>query len=280
MQQKYLYQNSQKGNTRKSIPLLFGPGAALRCTKYLYWTFDQFSEVLSVWSKRIFLLLMVFMFSMANTLHSQAIATLHLSHDSTVRIVSESGNSSGSGFLIGDTLVLTCLHVVVHVQPVGQNVQLVPLQDLVVSLPGGEMIPAQIISFPSQADSDPSNFDFAFLRLSHKPTKQFSIVKLATDKEEAELGDDVIFSGFPLNTPGMVTHRGMVSGSNETKEIIFIEASVNKGNSGGALLNSAGHVVGIVSMREGGISEGLAQLRSQISATTQNGSVTMMGSIR
>lgn len=174
----------------------------------------------------------------------QDIQTLNLSHDSTVRIFSTAGRSSGSGFFIGNNLVLTCLHVVVAIQPEGQNVNLVPFTDIQIALPSGEVIPAHIVSFPTQAEPQPANYDFAFLKFDHPPTKPVTKVELATDKEDFQLGDDIVFSGFPLNTPGMVTHRGMVSGSTNARDLIFIEASTNKGNSGGALLNKAGHVIG------------------------------------
>jgi hypothetical protein len=179
--------------------------------------------------------------------------------------------------MIGDDLVITCLHVVVQIQPTPSGVNLVPLQDILVILPSGEAIPAKNISLPTQTDPDPANHDYAFLRLSHKPTSAFQKVQIASDDETAKLGDDVVFSGYPLNTPGMVTHKGMVSGADPTKEIIFIEASINKGNSGGALLDSKGALIGIVSMREGGISQGLADLRSRIVQNSKNGTVTIMG---
>jgi hypothetical protein len=75
----------------------------------------------------------------------------------------------------------------------------------------------------------------------------------------------------------MVTHRGMVSGLDDSASLIFIQASINKGNSGGALLNSQGQAVGIVSMREGGISRGLHELRVYIDKTSSQGSVQFMG---
>jgi len=65
---------------------------------------------------------------------AQSPLPLQLSHDSTVRVVSVAGNSSGSGFIIGDDLVLTCLHVVVQIQPTASGVNLVPLQDISVIL--------------------------------------------------------------------------------------------------------------------------------------------------
>jgi S1-C subfamily serine protease len=102
-------------------------------------------------------------------------------------------------------------------------------------------------------------------------------VELGSEQEAPKVGDEVVFSGYPLATPGMVTHRGMVSGFDATSSLIFVQASVNKGNSRGALLNSDGHVLGIVSMREGGISLGLGGLRKHIDETAKHGHITMMG---
>jgi len=167
--------------------------------------------------------------------------------------------------------------VVVAIQQVGTGVNLVPFKDIHVILPSGEDIPAHIASLPTQSDPAPANDDFAFLQLDRSPSGLFTKIELAGDKEKFKLGDEVAFSGYPLSTPGMVTHRGMISGSNDSRGLIFIEAPVNKGNSGGALLNQEGHVIGIVSMREGGISEGLANVRSQIRQSAQHGQVTIMG---
>ena len=105
------------------------------------------------------------------------------------------------------------------------------------------------------------------MKLKSKPKKIVSIVSIASESDAPQVGDEVVFSGYPLATPGMVTHRGMVSGFDDSKSLIFVQASINKGNSGGVLLNSQGHVVGIVSMREGGISQGLNDLTVYIDNT-------------
>ncbi len=68
----------------------------------------------------------------------------------------------------------------------------------------------------------------------------------------------------------------MVSGFDDSKSLIFVQASINKGNSGGALLNSQGHVVGMVSIREGGISQGLNDLTVYIDNTASQGNVRIM----
>jgi len=69
----------------------------------------------------------------------------------------------------------------------------------------------------------------------------------------------------------MVTYRGMISGFDPVSNLLAVQAPINKGNSGGALLNRDGHVVGIVSYRLGGISMGLNQLRAYIDRMAANG---------
>jgi S1-C subfamily serine protease len=203
--------------------------------------------------------------------------TIQLSRNADVKIVSQSGNSSGSGFFIGDQTVATCFHVVARLAVQGQQVRWAVYPDLQVVLPSGETINATVASIPSQTDESPLEHDFALIKLAAKPTKSFSKLTVAQETEHQEVGDEVVFSGHPLATPGMVTHRGMVSGFNDDNSLIFIEAPINKGNSGGAVLNTQGHVIGILSMREGGISKGLADLNVYIGQSSSHGSVQIMG---
>jgi S1-C subfamily serine protease len=202
---------------------------------------------------------------------------LELSRASGVLLVSQSGNSKGSGAFVSDQQVLTCFHVVAKLSVQGQTVNWALHPDLQVVLPSGETIAGTVVSVPTQADPSPLVQDFAIIKLKTKPTKSYSKLQLATDKETLKVGDDVVFSGYPLATPGMVTHRGMISGFDNTSSVIFVQASINKGNSGGALLNSQGHIVGLISMREGGISQGLNELRVYINQTSSQGTVQIMG---
>jgi len=163
------------------------------------------------------------------------------------------------------------------VQVANNNAQVAILQDLKITMPSGETIDGDVVSTPTDQEQEPLYYDFAFVKLRHKPTKGFAKVQLASEAEQPHLGDDVAFSGYPLEAPGMVTHRGMVSGFNDGRDIIFVEAPINKGNSGGALLSKDGHVVGLISMREGGINQGLANLREQIIASSRNMTVRFAG---
>ena len=208
---------------------------------------------------------------------AQETNVLQLSRNSGVKLISQSAQSSGSGFFVGEQYVLTCFHVVASLSAQGNNINWKLHPDLQIVIPSGETIEATVVSVPTQTDASPLMQDFALVKLKTKPSKHFTILQLASDKEVANIGDDVVFSGYPLNTPGMVTHRGMVSGHDDAFSIIFIQAPVNKGNSGGALLNAQGHVIGIVSMREGGISQGLQQLQVYIDQISSQGSVQIMG---
>ena len=208
---------------------------------------------------------------------AQESSILQLSRSSSVRLISQAAQSSGSGFFVADEFVLTCFHVVASVVVEDKNIKWSLYPDLQVVTPSGETISANAVSIPVQTDTSPLMQDFALVKLQAKPSKSYSILTLASEKEAPTVGDDVVFSGYPLATPGMATHRGMVSGYDESLSLIFVQAPVNKGNSGGALLNAQGHVIGIVSMREGGISQGLQQLQVYIDQTSSHGSVQLMG---
>jgi S1-C subfamily serine protease len=202
---------------------------------------------------------------------------LELSRAASTKLVSQSGHSSGTGFLIGDQYVVTCFHVVASLVIQGGNVNWTLFPDLQVTLSTGETISGTVVSIPSSANPSPIHQDFAVVKLMVKPTVVPARLEFATGEDHLTVGDEVVFSGFPLATPGMVTHRGMVSGWDDLRSLIFVQAAINKGNSGGALLNVNGRVAGIISMREGGISQGLQQLTAYIDQTAQHGSVQLMG---
>jgi S1-C subfamily serine protease len=208
---------------------------------------------------------------------AQGTTVLELSRQSTVKLVSQIGNSSGTGFFIDDQYLLTCFHVVAALSVQGPTVNWRLYPDLKAELPTGETIEGAVVTPPTQADPSPLTQDFAVVKLQRKPQPIISKLKFAAEQERLEVGSEIVFSGFPLATPGMVTHRGMVSGFDQARTLILIQASINKGNSGGAALNSEGRVVGIISMREGGISQGLSELRVYIDQTASQGSVRIMG---
>ena len=200
-----------------------------------------------------------------------------LSRKATIEISSMSGNSKGTGFLIGRKHVVTCFHVVARIAPSKNQITWDIYSDVKVKLSTGAEISAKVVSIPSQQSTDPLFRDFAVLELQQEIPQEFFAAVLNVVTPVFEVGDDVYFSGYPLATPAMVTHKGMISGFDPKSSIICIQGSINKGNSGGALCDASGHVIGIVSMREGGIAVGLSELNAFIEETGKHGSLAIMG---
>src|SRR5438067_762808 len=99
------------------------------------------------------------LFLLLSTLMSNAIAqsvnVLELSRNSGVRVISKVGNSSGSGFFVGDQYVLTCFHVAAAITVEGNTIKSTIFPDLQVILPSGEQIGAAVVSMPTEADPSP-----------------------------------------------------------------------------------------------------------------------------
>jgi S1-C subfamily serine protease len=199
------------------------------------------------------------------------------SRKSCVQVSSEAGSSRGTGFFIAADRIATCFHVISSLAIDGTNVKWTIYPDLKVKTDSGEIIEATCVSAPNRFGPEPLQFDFAILKLKTKPKNAPTIVNLRDPAAKHSVGDSVMFSGYPLATPAMVTHKGMISGEDPSGNIICIQGPINKGNSGGALLTEDGEAAGIISMREGGISQGLNQLSAQITETQKSGSITLMG---
>lgn len=144
------------------------------------------------------------------------------------------GGAAGTGFIISsDGLVVTNNHVVEG----GQNTILVTLND-------GRALPAKLLG------TDPLN-DLAVLKMDGN---DFPAATLGSS-DKTEVGDDVIAIGNALALEGgLSVTRGIVSGKDRTIDtelgtklegILQTDAAINRGNSGGPLVNSKGEVIGI-----------------------------------
>lgn len=138
------------------------------------------------------------------------------------------GMALGSGFVITtDGYVVTNNHVVQDAEEVKVRFQ------------NGDSYDAKVIG------TDPKT-DLALLKI--KSDKTFPAVSFT--KTEAKVGDYVMAVGNPFGLGGTVT-RGIVSargrdiGSGPYDDFLQIDASINKGNSGGPTFNLDGEVVGI-----------------------------------
>jgi S1-C subfamily serine protease len=202
-------------------------------------------------------------------------------------------DSAGTAFFLDGEHIITAFHVVGKVN-IDKSItppkfQITTGTDISIILETGEEIAAQVIaprltqtSF-NLTDVLPESFsvpitkDFAILKLRQKPKSLIIPNPLLRGKPLPSIGSEVIFSGYPLKAPTMLTHKGMISGITDDKAVICIEAPINKGNSGGSLLNEQGEVIGIITNREGGISKGLEELVVYINETQKHGSVALMG---
>ena len=148
---------------------------------------------------------------------------------------STSRTAKGSGFIITeDGYILTNYHVVED----GDDVE--------VALYDGSSYPAEIIGY------DESN-DVAVLKIEAEGLNPAEI----GDSDALRVGDDVLAIGNPLGdltfslTKGIVSalNRDVVMESGITMSLIQTDCAINSGNSGGALFNSKGEVIGITNAK-------------------------------
>ncbi len=141
------------------------------------------------------------------------------------------GGGNGSGFVIAPGLVATAAHVVDG----ATSIELEPER--------GGTVQATVVG----SDSDE---DLALVRADGSLDAR--TLRFAPGGDAA-IGDDVIALGYPLGLPftatrGALTGDGRevtVDGTNYTG-LFQTDAAVNPGNSGGAIVNSKGQVVGVV----------------------------------
>jgi serine protease Do len=178
---------------------------------------------------------------------------------------SEGGSALGSGFVISvDGYVVTNNHVVKNAATVKLKFQ------------GGAEYDAKVIGTDDKTD-------LALLKIISDKT--FDFVPLTT--HDAKVGDWVMAVGNPFGlggtvTAGIISARGRDIGSGPYDDYLQIDASINKGNSGGPAFNLEGEVIGvntaIFSPSGGSVGIGFAipaaVVKSVVEDLKANGSVT------
>lgn len=146
--------------------------------------------------------------------------------------------ASGSGFILTDDgYVLTNYHVIEA------------SDEITVSLYNGESYVAELIGY------DESN-DVAVLKIE---AENLTPVVLG-DSDHLNIGDSVVAIGNPLGeltfslTAGAVSalDREITLSNNTTMNLIQTDCAINSGNSGGALFNLYGEVIGITNAKYSG----------------------------
>ena len=151
--------------------------------------------------------------------------------------------SSGSGAIIGaGNLVLTCAHCII------------PNTTTVARFSGQNNGQIGNVVFIDQ------QVDVAVIQF------QNTIGPPATLRTSSSVlvGNEVFVVGFPNNISQVTALSGNVAGfePDQNFSYIRIDASVNHGNSGGPLFNSAGELVGVVNAKHGSLSNFLQQIQS------------------
>lgn len=186
-----------------------------------------------------------------------------LSRSATVRVIATKSGAvgTGTGFFVADDLVLTCMHVVAKVQP--NPLMGYDLTDTIeIETETGEKISASMVSPAAPNDPWPKLADFAFVRLGKVPATTIKPLQFAIEKEAPEIGQDVVFSGYPLSAITVFSRWGKVAGLKNGN--IYVQAPINQGDSGAALLNTDGKVIGIVAKRHGDLPSELKQFQDQM----------------
>ncbi|WP_223608395.1 serine protease [Chryseobacterium sp. OSA05B] len=106
-----------------------------------------------------------------------------------------------------------------------------------------------------------SSWDFAILKL---PEKDFEgIPSLEFSNDQIQIGESTAILGYQFLQPNLSIKRGIISSLLKEAGVnkIQIDSSVNKGNSGGPLINlSNKKVIGIVTRKGTGLSDAFGEL--------------------
>jgi Do/DeqQ family serine protease len=143
----------------------------------------------------------------------------------------------GSGVIVSpDGYILTNNHVVENAT------------DIKVSMQGRENIPAKLVGTDAPSD-------VAVVKIDQKDLPTLPV----GNSDKARVGDVVLAIGNPLGigqtaTMGIISAKGrtMQGQIEQVEDFIQTDAAINQGNSGGALINSRGELIGINTAIVGG----------------------------
>ena len=145
-------------------------------------------------------------------------------------VLIESGERLGSGVLVSaDGFVLTAAHVID------------PRQSTTVQFDGSAPLRAVVVRMHESSD-------VALLRLESGKRHPCAEIKI----NEPTVGDDVFAIGSPLGKElSFSLTRGIVSGVRriEGETYLQTDASINRGNSGGPLIDASGRIAAIVTWK-------------------------------
>jgi serine protease Do len=139
-----------------------------------------------------------------------------------------SGNSLGSGFAVGENCIVTNAHVIDNPR------------SITVETYGGTKYKASVLGMNEQQD-------IAVLIVKDAQFPYLDIADMSTMKT----GDDIYAIGAPKGMAYTLTKGGVSAKERmiRNQSYIQIDAAINEGNSGGPLLNDAGQVLGMNTLK-------------------------------
>jgi serine protease Do len=171
--------------------------------------------------------------------------------------------SKGSGSIISsDGFVLTNAHVIID-QNKGR-----PFNNLRVFLKphriSGDLRKDTSLKYRAELVQFSENLDLALLKIKSPSIGNLSPTLEFSDSDLVSIGDPVIAIGHPEQgglwtlTTGTISSHINNYGNMPGKNMFQTETSLNRGNSGGPLINGHGHIVGVNSMISRKAKDGLA----------------------
>jgi len=165
--------------------------------------------------------------------HSRpAIVQIRVAGQETKGTPSQSQGSRGSGFIVDPAgFILTAQHVVDKAK------------EIEIRLADSQRVPARVVAADSQ-------IDVAILKIQTErelPTLPFG------DSASIRVGDLALVFGYPFGREssmnlGIISRSGRSYPDSASYEFIQTDAGAYPGGSGGPLLNSKGHVIGMITM--------------------------------
>lgn len=115
-------------------------------------------------------------------------------------------------------------------------------------------------------------WDFAILDLECEEINNFPSLEFCEVNHIIPIGRKIALLGFPFNQDSLALHAGFISSKYNINSIdyIQIDASVNKGNSGGPLIDvETGKVLGLVTRKGNGLTDMFDRVRQGIIKSIQ-----------
>ncbi len=193
-----------------------------------------------------------------------------------IKIIAKDINKKGTGFIVSeDGLVLTNFHVIYGGQDPNGGAIISRIIDVECN---GKIYSAEIFDLSQDNIDYKFNYDFCILKI--KSDNKFDFFELGS-YNEAELGDDILFAGYPLTQDYLTYHKGVISCVRKSRtrnglgemNVLDLDATVVKGNSGGPLvkkIEGSFKVIGIISSEVAAITREYNNLANYLQTQLKN----------